>query len=383
MLKNDTLAGMKKLIKKPAKGERERLLLIGLVDLYLEMGRPISSNTLRENGFESLSSATIRNYFAKLEEAGYLRQQHSSGGRVPTPLAYKLYAELVVDSNGSDSAEPLLDSRLYHEGREVANYLQESAEVISELSQCAAFLSAPRFDQDLILDARFVNIDPYRSLCILISDFGLIHTETLYTHHKLSSFSLKRIENYFRSKLTKQPSTTLSAAEEKIAEHFYQEVMLRRIAHYANFTSEEIYRTGFSQLLSYPDFSDTSVLAGGLALFENTKSLTTLLTECTESGSLSFWIGADLTDYCAIAQGCSVIAVPYHIGPSIVGALAILGPHRIPYKRLLHLMQSIAKVMSHTLTECLHKYKISYRLPSLQALDWRSSRAQYLLLEDN
>lgn len=83
--------------KKPAKDQREKLILFGLVDLYLQSGKPIGSNTLRENGFEALSSATIRNYFAKLEEEGLVKQQHSSGGRIPTPLAYKIYAEEHLD----------------------------------------------------------------------------------------------------------------------------------------------------------------------------------------------------------------------------------------------------------------------------------------------
>ena len=90
---------MKELIaRKPPKDQRERLVLIGLIELYLETGKPVGSNNLRENGFESLSSATIRNYFSKLEEEGFLKQQHSSGGRIPTSLAYQLYAEAHLKS---------------------------------------------------------------------------------------------------------------------------------------------------------------------------------------------------------------------------------------------------------------------------------------------
>ena len=78
--------------RKPPKDQRERQVLFGLIELYLQMGKPIGSNTLREQGFGALSSATIRNYFMKLEDEGLLRQQHSSGGRIPTSAAYKLYA---------------------------------------------------------------------------------------------------------------------------------------------------------------------------------------------------------------------------------------------------------------------------------------------------
>src|SRR3989344_4580366 len=79
--------------KKLSKVDREQSVLFGLIELYLKTGKPIGSHTLQENGFESLSSATIRNYFGKMEEQGYLKQQHTSGGRIPTQKAFRAYAE--------------------------------------------------------------------------------------------------------------------------------------------------------------------------------------------------------------------------------------------------------------------------------------------------
>src|SRR5580693_4132773 len=81
------------LAKKLPKNDREQAVLIGLVELYLKTGKPIGSSTLQDHGFESLSSATIRNYFSKMEAAGYLKQQHTSGGRIPTAKAFRLYAD--------------------------------------------------------------------------------------------------------------------------------------------------------------------------------------------------------------------------------------------------------------------------------------------------
>lgn len=375
---------MKKFIhKKPAKDQRERLVLMGLVDLYLQTGKPIGSNTLRENGFESLSSATIRNYFAKLENGGYLKQQHSSGGRIPTPFAYKAYAKSITTSgipNENDERE--IKNRLDRECREVASFLHEAAEQISELTQCAVFFSAPRFDQDFLLDARFVSIDHHRCLCALITDFGLIHSEILYTEKKLSSFSLKRIEAYFHARLSKQPRPSLSPDELKIAERFYQELMLRRIASYANFSASDVYRTGFSQLISYPDFNDAAALASGLSLFENTQQLRALLTECSKEGTLSCWIGDDLAEYSIGANACSVIAVPYKINQTIAGSIALLGPNRIPYQRLFGTIQLAADAISASLTRSLYKFKITFRLPTPQAIDVQTPKTQYLLLED-
>ena len=350
------------LTRKPPKDQRERLVLMGLIELYLETGKPVGSNTLRENGFEALSSATIRNYFSKLEEEGLLKQQHSSGGRTPTSLAYQLYAEAHLKSpqiEEKDSKQ--LKKSLLKETRELASYLQHAAETVSEATGCAVFLSSPRFDQDFVTDVKLVAVDSHRCLCILITDFGLVHTETLYTDKRLSNFTIKRLEGYFHWKLTGLDKPTLSPEEEELAARFYSEAMLRHLVGSTHFSHEDITKTGFSKLLAFADFNDATALAEGLGLFENREALQTLLQECSKNGNLSCWIGGAL-------QGCSAIAIPYRIHQNVVGAIAILGPHRIPYRKLFGILLAAADAISTSLTKSLYKFKISYRQPQNEPL---------------
>ena len=91
--------------KKTGKTVRERKVLFGLVEHYIKTGKPVGSHALKEAGFEELSSATIRNYFANLEEEGFLNQQHSSGGRIPTNRAYRLYAQEFLHNKEINSVE--------------------------------------------------------------------------------------------------------------------------------------------------------------------------------------------------------------------------------------------------------------------------------------
>ncbi len=362
--------------RKPAKDQRERLVLLGLVELYLQTGKPIGSNTLRENGFDHLSSATIRNYFARLEEGGYLKQQHSSGGRIPTHLAYKLYADAHLHSPSIDEKDKKnLRAQLYKENREIVGYLQQAAEVVSETTGCAAFLSAPRFDQDFVLDIKLVSIDQNRCLCVLVTDFGWVHTEILHVDKRPSNFSLKRIEAYLHWKIAGQIKPQLSEEEEALASRFYREVMLRHIVSYNNFSAEDTYKTGFSRLLNFPDFNDACALAGGLSLFENQATLRTLLKECCAAGHLCCWIGEELN-----ISSCSIIAAPYQINQIAVGAIAILGPNRIAYKRLFGVLQTAASYISESLTKSIYKFKITYRQPT--AAPHFLDRSSCLLLED-
>ncbi len=360
-------------VKKPPKNQRERLVLLGLVELYLDTGKPIGSNTLRDNGFSHLSSATIRNYFEKLEEEGFLKQQHSSGGRIPTHLAYQLYATTNLKNPLiTEKDKKLIRDKISKETREIISYLHHAAETISELTQCAVFLSAPRFDQDFVLDIKLISIDHHRCLCVLITDFSLVQTELLYTDKKLSSFTLKRIESFFRWKLTGLDRPSLSEQEEALATKFYSEVMLRHLVGNTHFTSEDIYKTGFSRLLGYEDFNDASALAGGLGFFENKEALSALLNQCSQTGSLNFWIGENV-------QGCSVMAIPYKINQTVVGSIAILGPNRVPYRKLFGILETVSEILSECLTKSVYKFKITFRKPETSLIGMQPEQSTLAL----
>ena len=119
--------------------------------------------------------------------------------------------------------------------------------------------------------------------------------------------------------------------------------MVRYIVGYSNFLDEEIYRTGFSRLLTYPDFHETSIIGIGLALFENVHSMRLLLKECTALDQLKFWIGDDLNHYATSNSNCSVIAIPYCIQSQTIGAVGLLGPTRIPYHSLFRLLRGFSE----------------------------------------
>lgn len=354
------------MIKKQSKKEtRAFQVLLGLVELYLETGKPIGSNTLKEHGFQSLSSATIRNYFAELEKQGLLRQPHSSGGRIPTNEAFRLYAAEVLPSTElTPDVEESLHELELGETRNLTSFLQKSAEKLSEVTGYAVFLSSVRFDHDFIMDIKLVGIDADRLLCVMITDFGQILTEVLPLNQKLSAFSLKRIEAHiqWRVKGGEKPEN-LTAEEGTLAQNFYNEIMVRYLVRYSNFSDEDIFRTGFSTLLSYPEFNDPVALATGLSLFENPGHMRLLLSDCVREGALRFWVGSDLAPYAAAAEGCSVVAIPYRVGHTTAGAIGVLGPCRMPYQTLFGTMQYFSEILSKSLTKSLFKFKISFRHP--------------------
>lgn len=353
--------------KQSKKEMRELQVLIGLIDLYLETGKPIGSSTLKDHGFQHLSSATIRNYFAELEKQGLLKQPHASGGRIPTEEAFRLYAENALSHPLlAPDVEEAFQDLAHLESPNLFHYLQQAGERLSEWTGYPVFLSSLRFDHDFILDIKLVAIDHERILGVIITDFGQILTEVLHSQHKFSSFALKRIEAYLHWRVKGgELVENLSAEEKTLAQAFYNEIMVRYLVRYSNFSSEDVYRTGFSKLLTFPEFNDPLSLATGLSLFESTDRMRLLLNNCTHAKAPCFWIGHDLAPYAPSAHGCSVIATTYHIGASPAGALGILGPYRMPYKTLFGTLNFFSQCISKSLTKSLLKFKLSFRQPQI------------------
>ena len=355
--------------KKLPKNDREQAVLLGLVELYLKTGKPIGSSTLQEHGFESLSSATIRNYFSKMENAGYLKQQHTSGGRIPTEKAFRLYADTYKDQGHvEEGQEDTLAQAMKSEKREVATLIHQAADLLSEMTKCAVFVSTPRFDQDFVQDVRLIELDSSKLLAVVITDFGLVRTEPIYLEHPTTPSFLKSAEEYFLWRMNKGDKPLFrDEAEAKLAQRIYNEVMVRHVVGYANFSHEDILRTGLSKLLAYPEFNDAAALASSLSLLEDENQMRSLLRECCKQNEMVYWIGDDLCPSVPPGSECAVLAIPYRINQTVAGAIALLGPMRIPYRNLIGLSRLFSEHLSRSLTESIYKYKITFRQPKSAA----------------
>ena len=185
--------------------------------------------------------------------------------------------------------------------------LQSVAEVLSEATHCAVFLSAPRFDHDFVLDIKLVGVDANRCLCVIITDFGQVMTELLYTDKKMSSFTLKRLENFFRWRLTGLDKPTLSPDEEILATRFYNEVMMRHLVGSTHFTTEDIYKTRlFTNYWLMPTLMMQQRLPMAWGFLKTKRLFAHCCVNVAKAEDLSCWIGGNL-------HACSALAIPYKI----------------------------------------------------------------------
>jgi heat-inducible transcriptional repressor len=374
--------------KRTKKEDREIKVLFGLIELFIETAKPVGSHTLQERGFADLSSATIRNYCSKLEDMGYLTQQHSSGGRIPTELAFSLYAEFCLSEPKNSFKFDTLSSKEFmrlsqYQSSEPALYLSLALETLSKITNLACFASSPRFDNDFISNIKLVAIDTTRVIAIILTNLGLIQTETINVEKKLSAFTLKRIENYFSNRIN--PSSyqyiSMNQEEEKLAQFFYHEIMIRYIAKHVNFTEADIFHTGFSCLLNYPELSDPQLLASSLSLFENKYELANLLKDTMKKKMLALYLGENLKKYTRATTPALVISAPYFLNQTAAGSIAVIGPMRVSYKKIINTLKVISSILSQNLTHSMYKFKIHYRKPQ-SGMKTHLDFEQQLFLED-
>lgn len=354
--------------KSVGRREKERAILFKLVEYYIKTGRPVGSHTLQEETSLEMSSATIRNYFVSLEEEGYLKQQHTSGGRIPLAKAYHAYARFCLDE--IQEKEPVVHSNWFHgeidsiEPTELVSSIQKIATKVAEKSGLACVMSAPRFDQDSVVNVKYIHIDASRILAVVITEFGLIHTSVLSIDGMNASIVKKaeRFSHMHRFKETIEEDL-FEESELPILRKIYQETMASYFIMYSSMSHEDLFKAGFSCLFSYPEFQEGALLRPALSLFENSAMLRGLLRESVRNEGLRFWIGSDLEPYCASAPvELSLISVPYYIGGKAAGALALMGPMRILYKEVFTRLQEAAMSLSSLLSKALIKHRITFRM---------------------
>ena len=344
-------------IKRSGKQDRELKVLYALVEHYIKSGKPVGSHTLKEAEFEEISSATIRNYFARLEELGYLKQQHSSGGRIPTPSGFIAYAKNLIDTPAMYHTEVEELNKITHqETRKLSALLPQVTELLSLLTGHAAFISTPRYEHDFVTHLKVIPIDQRRALCAILTDFGTIQTEVMHTDEKLSAFSSKRIEEYFHFRLTGQDQpVNLDIEEEALGKRWYNELMTRHLILTTASDESGIYKTGFSKLLTADEEFDSAVVAKRLATFEHTSLLKRLLKEAIAHNTLTFWIGDSFADH------STFIAIPYYVQGQPVGALGLMGPLRLSYSHCFSLLTTFSLKLSDLLSKSLSKYKMTFK----------------------
>jgi heat-inducible transcriptional repressor len=332
--------------------KRKAFILATVVYEYIATAEPVGSNTLTQKYNLGVSSATIRNEMAELEAGGYLVQPHTSAGRIPSDAGYRTYVDRLMarEALAPDDVRRIRD-QFREASREMDDVIGQTTRLLSSLSNNLAFAIAPSRDTHAFKHIQLIWLSARTALAIVVTSIGVASQTPLEWRLDVTPDALTRYSNALNARLSGRimedivpADITAVAAEVGVTDEVRGGVQEAFAGARTASNGSNVAAFGAQNLLDQPEFHDLRKLRSILRIVEEQKTLYDLLADELSANAAvtqpSVRIGHELGDE-AMAE-CSLVTVPYRFGDRGVGMLAILGPRRMPYGRLMALAAGTA-----------------------------------------
>jgi len=334
--------------------KRAQSLLKTLIENYIADGQPVGSRTLAKRSNLELSPATIRNVMSDLEEKGFITSPHTSAGRIPTPLGYRLFVDSLL------TVRPLTDADLSEiqgaiQPDQPQRMISQASQLLSQLTSFAGVVVAPRRQQPRIRQIEFLSLSEKRILLIIVTENGDVQNRILFTQRNYTPSELVFAANYLnqncvglefnqiRSRIVEELRQLRSDMSDLMAAALDagNQAMADATDHYVV--------SGERNLLGVEDLASNMTRIRRLFdLFEQKTHLAQLLALSEDAQGVHVFIGNE--SGIAPLDECSVVAAPYEVDGQVVGSIGVIGPTRMAYERVIPIVDITAKLLSSALS---------------------------------
>ncbi len=341
--------------------DRARKVLVALVREYVETGQPGASLSLARHGGFAVSSATLRSVLAQLEELGYVRQPHTSAGRVPTDLGYRCYVDMLLESRRPVRATPTLEAQLRGNARRPAlmdEMLSNVTHVLSSASHHLGFAVALASEEAAFHRIDFLPLVGSRVLVVVVARGGQVSEKVIDVREPIAPDDLQQAANYLNTEFAGLPLSRVRAIvlERLHEERALYDQLLARALRLAESTFEDLAPRPTVHVEGAASLLDASMVGGVpleplralLRILEEKHRLVRLLTEYIEGPGLTVVIGTEHT--APDLREFSLIFSTYQDGERI-GSVGVIGPTRMRYSRAIAVVDSAAQTLSRLLRE--------------------------------
>ena len=329
--------------------ERAKLLLKALVERYIADGQPVGSRTLSKASGLELSPATIRNVMSDLEELGLIASPHTSAGRIPTNRGYRLFVDTMLTVQKGE----LLTQRLAPD--QPQKVIANAANMLSSLSHYVGVVMAPK-RASVFRHIEFLRLSEKRVLLIIVSPEGDVQNRVIFTEADYSQSQLIEASNYLNAhyagmaieQVRMRVKQELVNLQSEIASLMQAAVQMSSEA--LNEDEGDVVISGERNLLSVSDFSsDMGNLRQAFDLFEQKTQLMRLLDVSSQAEGVRIFIGGE--SQFVPMQELSIVSAPYEVDGHIVGTLGVIGPTRMPYERMIQIVDITSKLVGNALSQ--------------------------------
>lgn len=346
--------------------DRKLKILKAVIQNYLETGEPVGSRTISKYTDLKLSSATIRNEMADLEELGYIVQPHTSAGRIPTDKGYRLYVddlmeqkrqELAERENKVSDREKQVDSMrdiLNEKVDRVEELLQNVAKVLAKDTNYATMITAPQVKGNKLKFVQLSQLESDKILAVIVMEGNMIRNKVIDVSEELSQENILKLNILLNTSLTgltleQMNLSIVSKMENQAGEHtqLVKEVLDAIVEAISNEDQLQIYTSGATNIFKYPELSDSSKASELIYTLEEKQSLSGLIPdkEATQEGEgadnhgIQVYIGNETP--VDSMKDCSVVTATYELQDGLKGTIGIIGPKRMDYEKVVESLKTI------------------------------------------
>ena len=327
--------------------ERKYKILQAIIRNYLETGEPVGSRTISKDSDLNLSSATIRNEMADLEELGYILQPHTSAGRIPSDKGYRFYVDQMLIEKEREVEE--LKETLLQKAGKMDQLLQEAAKVLANSTEYAAMISSPQLHKNKLKFIQLSRVDAAHLLVVVVREGNLIKNTIIRVAEELTEESVLKLNILLNTHLNGLAMEEINLAmitALKQQAGIHSDIVSEVIDAVAEAiqTDEDLkmYTSGTKNIFKYPELADHEKASELVSTFEEKRGLNELVMETlageNENG-IQVFIGEE-----APVEGmkdCSVVTATYELEEGMKGTIGIIGPKRMDYDKVVGTLKSV------------------------------------------
>lgn len=340
-------------------GERKRKILSAIVNEYTQSAEPVGSRNIAKNSGLGLSSATIRNEMADLEEMGYLEQPYTSAGRVPSDKGYRFYVnELMTSYQLSVQELGALKAMLQFRVEQVDKLIKQMSGMISQFTHYTTVLTSPEMKRGTIKSIELVRIDPASMLVIVVTNEGVLNNRRVKIPEEVSDEFLTKFSGILKEKLSGAEIGqinvhTINAIKSAMETNFE---MLFPVLDFisdiiADMDESDVYLGGAANILNFPEYNDVARAKQFFDFLGDKESVKQAIAADGDAGrgDISIRIGSE--NHLDVMRDCSIITANYYVGNKLMGRLGIIGPTRMDYSKTVAKLQHVTEHINQILYE--------------------------------
>lgn len=327
--------------------DRKIKILQAIIRNYLETGEPVGSRTISRYTDLNLSSATIRNEMADLEELGYIVQPHTSAGRIPSDKGYRLYVDTMMEQKEREVDE--MKEMLLEKEDKMDHLLKQVAKVLATNTNYATMISAPRMKRTKLKFIQLSRVDSNQIIAVIVVEGNVIKNNLLQIEEDLDDETLLKLNILLNTQLNGLSIDEINLAMIAAIKHragihsgIIEEVMDVVAEAIKSDGDLEIYTSGTNNILKYPELSDNERASQLINTFEEKNLLNQLVIENLASENnrgIQVYIGDESP--IQSMKDCSVVTATYELGDGMKGTIGIIGPKRMDYDKVVGTLKSL------------------------------------------